>query len=149
MTELAVEESDWLSATGWECYHDHFIDFPEVSATLSAHLGKIIDIPLSLMYLSGTDMAERCRLYRGMDDGCNGVVVVGRPGGDLDRIKAKKKQWSKDFYLVDIQTEDISSTRIRNLMAKGGDLSALIPKPVAEYIKQKNITCTREPIERK
>lgn len=147
MIELATEKSDWLSASGWECSHKHFIDFPQVTAALAAHLAKIVDVPLSIMYLSGTDLAERCRLYEGnYSYWCNGVVVVGRPGGHLDRIKNRKKYWPKDFYLVDTLTEDISSTGIRNLMEKDGDISMLIPKPVAEYIKQNNITCTRAPL---
>ena len=43
--------------------------------------------------------------------------------------------YETELWLSDEKYADISSTRVREIIKSGGDLSALVPSEVAEYIK--------------
>ncbi len=64
-------------------------------------------------------------------------LVVDRPGTDKNELRAYIEQLKLDgaeILFVDLNTEDVSSTNLR----KGMD-SALVPKGVADYIKEKGL----------
>ncbi|MBE7058782.1 MAG: nicotinate-nucleotide adenylyltransferase [Ruminococcaceae bacterium] len=73
-------------------------------------------------------------------------VAMQRPGTQNESFALnleKARNAGAKVETVEIPQYDISSTNIRTAIAKGEDVSEYIPKPVNEYIKEKNIYTNR------
>lgn len=70
------------------------------------------------------------------------LVVVPRPGVPTPDIKALEKQIpgvARRVMVLDRPLVDISATEIRARVARGEDISGLVPVAVARYIKEKGL----------
>lgn len=77
-------------------------------------------------------VAQLCRL-----------LVVPRPGCDLREIKAEQRRLAARYglgsALLLTQGPDISSSSIREAVAQGQPIDALVPNAVAQFIKEKRL----------
>lgn len=71
------------------------------------------------------------------------MLVAPRPGDDLDEIHWFRRKLFADYGLESTLLAqpgpDISSTRVRALAREGKDIAALVPGPVAAYIKAQGL----------
>ncbi len=71
------------------------------------------------------------------------IVGDARPGCEnskLDSVIAEAQRlYGADVYKVDNRQFDISSSRIRQMICNGEDISELVPASVCEYIKANNL----------
>jgi len=84
-----------------------------------------------LYFIVGTDAAETFHKWRDADkilENCC-LVVVSRPGEN-------KGEHSRNYQYLDICQMDISSTKIREAVAKGCSISYLLPEAAAQYISK-------------
>lgn len=146
MVEAATQESDWLAVSSWESKQDSHLEFDEVSRIIRARLRAALGIPeLKLVYVCGTDMALACGLHHGSNlYYCDGVVTIARPCQDTEDLRNCRDTWSSDFFLVETQTMDISSSEIRERMCLGQCIDNFVPPPVQRYIRDNCITCRKE-----
>jgi nicotinic acid mononucleotide adenylyltransferase len=102
---------------------------------------------MSVKYVCGADLACKCGLFCGSNvDWCAGVIAVGRPGDSLGTPQLKKlmsrtpsRDLAKDFVLIDTDTEDISSTLVRQKLKAGEPIDDLVPPEVVQYIQNNDI----------
>ena len=71
------------------------------------------------------------------------LLVVPRPGCDLREIKEEQQQLAARYGLISAllltQGPDISSSGIREAVARGQMIDTLVPSAVARYIKDKGL----------
>jgi len=113
MVQAALEESDWISADGWEVNQERMVDFPEVAKHLANHLAtEFPEENIRVLYLCGADHASKCGLWRGRSD--YGVAVMKRPGY-RGGVPGRKYQ----VYSIDIGFGfDASSTQVRKAIVE-------------------------------
>jgi len=129
------EEYSWISVDEWECTQQYFKSFYQVVNSLDITFQKEFpEETFRVMYLCGADLILRCN---GMSSaGKFSIVAVGRPGYSepLQKlINCNSKM--KELFFVSKDTEDISSTLIRERLAEGKSVDDLTFKSVAEYLK--------------
>jgi len=149
MAEIAVSKSDWISISSWESLgNDRFITFYKVLEAVNNTLKeKFPDTIISIMYLCGADLIIRCN---GMDTvGEFGVVAVGRPGYS-DSVKKILTESASKLYFVAEDTEDISSTLIRNKIKNNEPIDDLTFPGVTQYMSthSKEFQFTETDVER-
>jgi len=71
-------------------------------------------------------------------------IVVGRPGRDPGRISGEDRNWAERIRdrgrLTTVELSvPVSSSRIRRLVREGKDFRSDLPRPVAEYIEERNL----------
>jgi len=125
MCELAIQsdpEFSWLAVDEWESTQQYFKSLYSVSH----HLDKAIreEFPnqsadkLGVMFLCGADLILRCGMMTSL--GSIPIVAVGRPGySQIVRGHLASSGKEKDIYFVPQDTEDVSSTKIRQRIANG------------------------------
>ena len=68
------------------------------------------------------------------------VVGLTRPGFQIDKSKAyQSRQRKYSLRTIEVNSPEISSTRVRNLIQDGVDVADLIPQEVNEYIKKEKL----------
>jgi nicotinate-nucleotide adenylyltransferase len=71
------------------------------------------------------------------------MMVAPRPGNDQGEIRWLQRKLFADFGLSSTLLKetgpDISSTRIRQMVRQGESIDALVPAPVARYIREKGL----------
>ena len=68
------------------------------------------------------------------------VVGLTRPGFQIDRSKSYlSRQRKYSLRTIEVNSPEISSTRVRNLIQEGVDVANLIPQEVNEYIKKEKL----------
>lgn len=78
-----------------------------------------------------------------IDECC--LSIMRRPGYDIPDLSEFEKPWGKDRVeklrrnMVETPLVDISSTKIRDRLAKGLDVEDMLAPAVAEYIRQHNL----------
>ena len=66
-------------------------------------------------------------------------LVFLRENDFSDKELYKLKEKGYEFEIMPLTFEDISSTEIREMAAKGLDLSKFVPQKVEEYIRQNEL----------
>ena len=68
------------------------------------------------------------------------VVGLTRPGFQIDRSKSYlSRQRKYSLRTIKVNSPEISSTTVRNLIQNGVDVTELIPQEVNEYIKKEKL----------
>tara|TARA_Y100001001_G_scaffold77289_1_gene75197 strand:+ start:24 stop:617 length:594 start_codon:yes stop_codon:yes gene_type:complete len=68
------------------------------------------------------------------------VVGLTRPGFQIDESKPYlSRQRKYSLRTIEVNSPEISSTRVRNLIQDGVDVADLIPQEVNEYIKKEKL----------
>mmetsp|Transcript_108145 Transcript_108145/g.334026 ORF Transcript_108145/g.334026 Transcript_108145/m.334026 type:complete len:243 (-) Transcript_108145:54-782(-) len=82
LARCAVADDPLVAIGAWEASVEGFRNFPEVADALQAELQAVCEreqlLTPAVFYACGTDMADRCGLYSGLEP--HGVVVVPRDG---------------------------------------------------------------------
>lgn len=101
------------------------------------------------VYIIGADtvgVAHQWRSFEEVAQMCS-FVVVGRPGTDLAVLESSmerlKREYGAEIRRVDAQGPEISSTEIREKVAKGESIVGLVPDAVAGYIREKGLYLCR------
>jgi nicotinic acid mononucleotide adenylyltransferase len=138
MVDLAIEEdpntSSWVVADPWESTQPHFISFYTVVQHLDQLLAeKYPNENIEVIFLCGADLVLRAGGLNKL--GKHSVVAVGRSGW----TEKVKEIGEKDLIFIEENTEDISSTQIREKIDKGEDLTSMTYKSVENYLKTTQI----------
>ncbi len=91
-------------------------------------------------FITGADMFLSLKKWYRSDDLIQKFkfIAIDRNGFFKDN---KNKQLFEEIlslasaFVVDVKTPDISSTLVRSIVQQNGDISGLVPKEVADYIK--------------
>ena len=90
-------------------------------------------------YLIGADTLTVLDSWRHFEKvaGMCTFAVIGRADepADMNRVHALEQQYGARFEVLPFNGPDISSTQIRDRVAKGEDISTLVPQGVADYIR--------------
>ncbi len=74
-------------------------------------------------------MAKLCKL-----------LVYPRDNRDIsDLVISRKKEYGAEIEIIDAECMEVSSTKIREMVGKGEDITGLVPTKVIEYIKEKGL----------
>lgn len=91
-------------------------------------------------YLIGADTLDVLESWRSFAEvaGMCTFAVVGRAEEDVDRFRVRmlEKRYGARFEILSFRGPDISSTKIRNLVAEGRSIAGLVPPPVEAYIAE-------------
>lgn len=96
-----------------------------------------------LLFVVGADCLEhvwRWRRAKEIAQLCT-VVAVARPGHDMGEAIAHLDARGMSFKVqsVNIETPDISSTQIRELVEQGASLDGLVPPSIERYIREHSL----------
>ena len=114
---------------------------PSYTVDTMAELGNQIGAGDKLYFILGWDnliqlpqwhepsrLVKLCRLVP--------VPRVGQPSPDLDSLEAAVPGLSQSIIMLDTPQIGISSSEIRDRVARGLSIHQLVPEPVERYIKQ-------------
>jgi nicotinic acid mononucleotide adenylyltransferase len=150
MCEKAIEEadsSDWLKVDRWESVcNSFFVDFPDVHESLVKYIRQSLPShKIRVLYLCGSDLFLRWGSFNDMMNQPKdlGIVVLVRH----DSISVKNSRHlvsdeNKGLWVIEtdtVETNDLSSTMIRQLKDKNQDFSHLTFKAVAQYMLDHNL----------
>jgi len=114
---------------------------PSYTVDTMAELGNQIGAGDKLYFILGWDnliqlpqwhepsrLVKLCRLVP--------VPRVGQPSPDLDSLEAAVPGLSQSIIMLDTPQIEISSSEIRDRVARGLSIHQLVPEPVERYIKE-------------
>jgi len=136
MLRLSLSGSNWIEATSWELNQQGFVDFPSVYRYFKLYFQNKLDVPFTLYYLCGSDHAYKCGLYRSSQIK---TIAVGRPG--YSNLKNVSK--CEDFHYLEDETNDFSSTIMRDALINGDSIEEYTYPSVIDYMRENNITITK------
>ena len=140
MTRLAVEQDPgfWVS--------DMELRRPGRTYTVDTLMALLTEDPArELYYLIGADTLFQFPSWKTAHKVATlcSMLVVPRPGTDLVEVRWFMRKLFADFglatSLLSQPGPDISSTLIRERVQAGEDISALVPRAVAQYIAEKGL----------
>jgi nicotinate-nucleotide adenylyltransferase len=104
-----------------------------------AELDRFYDGAVALYFIAGADAVLNLDTWQGLDrlPGLAQIIVVNRPGFDLDALKPGPK-WP-DVSRVEIPGVHISSTELRKRVRTGRPIEHLVPADVATYIRDQGL----------
>ena len=97
---------------------------------LKRQYGSLVDI----YFITGSDSAPELESWKnieGLKSICT-LVIATRPGFEV-------KERPSDTEYIEVETPDISSTGVRELVSGAADIEGLVPEAVAAYIGQKGL----------
>lgn len=150
MCELACNEaSSWLMVDPWEAiqpdYQPTAVVLDHFAHSINTLLGGISGgIPARIMLLGGSDLLQTMSqpgVWSPADLahilGDYGLLVVERNGTDVSEALAPLARWQDNIWIVrQLIANDISSTRIRQLIRQGMSVRYLLPGVVVDYIRE-------------
>ena len=104
------------------------------------------------MYIIGADTVRVLHKWRNFEKvaGMCEFAAVGRPGFDAASMQERAdwlaQEYGAKIHLLDVCGPDISSTDIRNAVAEGRSIDALVPSAVAEYIRERGLYLSGMPL---
>jgi len=133
MCEISVQSSSWLAVSGWEASQDTFVDFPSVTRLHDAVLKRHFpDTFIFVLYLCGADHIIKCRMFYGSN--FFGIAAICRPSYSEKMRSIIKVGPQERFYLIDGETEDISSTEIRKRLKSGEPIENLMHPDASKFL---------------
>ena len=148
MTELAVEDIDYMKASSFE------LGIKGNTYTSDTILRLKKEYPDDEFYfIMGADSLFKLESWRRPDILLKNAVILcaGREQAsdevsleeEISRLKDKYRALKPDIRPMSCENIDISSTEIRELLNSGGDASGLLPDKVLEFIKKNSLykTC--------
>ncbi|RPB11217.1 Nucleotidylyl transferase [Morchella conica CCBAS932] len=149
MCELACNEaSTWLMVDPWEAvqpdYQPTAVVLDHFAHCINDTLGGISGVPAKIMLLGGSDLLQTMSqpgVWSAADLahilGDYGLLVVERNGTDVSEALAPLARWQDNIWIVrQLIANDISSTRIRQLIRQGMSVRYLLPGVVVDYIRE-------------
>ena len=137
MVELAVQDSgalvsDWELCRAQKSYSvdmiKHFMEvYPEDELYFIIGADSFYDLPSWWHY---RELLTLCSF-----------IVIARPDTEKDKLLARFEGTEtppRVYFLEDILM-DISSTRIREMVSEGKNISRLVPRPVQNYIENRGL----------
>lgn len=120
--------------------------------TLKA-LRKAQTEPTDYFFIIGGDSVPELRTWKNIEELARlcTLVVVPRPGWDIERIAAEElglPEWVTEGLLrhvVSAPLIGISSTEVRERIRRGESIRYLVPRPVEEYILEHQLYTTAPP----
>jgi len=122
---------------------------PSYTVDTMAELGSQIGTEDKLFFILGWDnliqlpqwhepsrLVKLCRLVP--------VPRVGHPSPDLDSLEAAVPGLSQSLIMLDTPQIEISSSEIRDRVARGLSIHQLVPEPVERYIKEHRLYLREE-----
>lgn len=68
------------------------------------------------------------------------LLVYPRENSDItDLVIKRREQYNAKIEIIDAKQMDVSSTKIREMVCRGEDITGLVPEKVIEYIKEKGL----------
>jgi nicotinate-nucleotide adenylyltransferase len=132
MVRLALESYDAFEISTYE------IDKHDVSYSIETigHFKEKYGQDAELYFLTGSDWAGDLSTWKNIDQilGLVHFVIASRPGGS-----EKKSPYEDKITRITIPALDISSSNIRDQIKKREPIEHLVPAPVVQYIKTKNL----------
>ncbi|XAR67364.1 Nicotinate-nucleotide adenylyltransferase [Bertholletia excelsa] len=153
MCHLACRSSDFIMVDPWEANQETFQRTLTVLCRIKntlAESGRIPGESLKVMLVCGSDLLESFRIPgfwipEQVRSICRdfGVVCIRREGQNIDEIVSKDvilSEYKNNIKVVDERVPNqISSTRIRECIARGLSIKYLTDDGVTDYIKQHNL----------
>ena len=138
MTELAVSGIDRAEVSDYE------IKQPELSYTINTlrAMKKSFDRETRIYFIIGTDAFLKIEKWKEPEEllADYSFVIGSRPGYKDYELKKHilkmQKLYNADIIKIENKQVDISSTEIREKLAKCEDVSEFLPEPVERYIKE-------------
>lgn len=156
MIRLATQASPFLAPDGWEGAQQGFRDFPVVARALQTRLRADYSLPVTVLYLCGSDHVKKCGLQNGMHVVCGQpevpVVCMARKdcgikgsGGDWRMQETYGRQGDSGsrgrmgtgLIVLNVPPEaaaDTSSTQVRERLAKNLSLDGLVHPDVEVFL---------------
>lgn len=152
MCTLAVETASALMVDPWEAIKDEYTP----TARVLDHLDEEINVrrqgvptkdgqrkPVRIALLAGADLIGTMSIPGVWSEpdldhilGKYGSFIVERTGTDSEEALKTLQKWISNIYVVkQFIPNDISSTKIRYLLAKQMSIRYLVPDSVVEYIE--------------
>ncbi|KAL1850614.1 Nicotinamide/nicotinic acid mononucleotide adenylyltransferase 1 [Paecilomyces lecythidis] len=161
MCQLAVQTSKWINTDPWEAIQPDYLPTAKVldhfEYEINSVLGGIEDASgkrakARIALLAGADLIETMSspdLWTETDLqhilGDFGVFVVERAGTDLNDALNSLKKWEHNIHRIpQVVPNEISSTKIRNLVQQRMSVEYLIPKGVIEYVEENGLYMDEE-----
>lgn len=150
MCRLGVQSSPWLQVDDWEAQQAAWSTTAEVLGSFRDRLARAGHGRLEVMLVSGADLVRSFAvpgLWLAADQhrilGEHGLVVVERAGTDLSEdILHSPVLWQhrRRLWLVKQHvSNDVSSSKVRLLVARGLSVAYLLPDSVIAYIHQEGL----------
>lgn len=95
---------------------------------------KVAEPGNEFCYILGMDAVKTLEKWRGIDEirGLVKFAAIGRPGFDAGQVP-------EGIGIIPVQGRDISSGRVRSLVAEGLPIDGLVPDRVAVYIREQGL----------
>jgi nicotinate-nucleotide adenylyltransferase len=136
MTKLALEGNSHFSVSDIELKKEGLSYTVETLRRL-----KELREDAEIYFLTGSDVLDEITTWKDPEEIYRlATIVIGvRPGfGQFD----PEDHFAKKSVIVRITGVDVSSTQIREKVAKGESIRYLVPSKVEEYIKKENLYAT-------
>jgi nicotinamide mononucleotide adenylyltransferase len=141
MCKLATLGSTWIQVDSWEAEREEYTGTLDLLKHVDSSLKTMTDVPVVPMFLAGTDLVETFKNTDSWDPqdvhrillefGC---VTIERGVTNLMR-----NDRPGIHHVPQTVPNDISSTRVRDLLYQGMSVKYLIPDKVLEYIKDHSL----------
>lgn len=104
-----------------------------------------MDPDVEWVYIIGADTVNVVHHWRNFPEVAQmcSFAAVSRPGFEDDELRIQARKLSEEYgaliCFLNVSGPDISSTEIRNAVAQGRSIDEMVPKSVAEYIREKGL----------
>lgn len=138
MARLAISGNDRLAVSSIEAHRRGITYTADTARELSGTILPSVDISLII----GSDSYLTFPLWRESDfiASCFKLLVIMRPGDDIEAVRAlTQAHGNYHVDVIDCPLVDISSSLLRDMVARGKSIRYLTEGNVCEYIKDKGL----------
>ncbi len=137
MVELAIKEYPFFDVSAIEYTRNK----PSYTYDTVVQINEIVKPKEKIHIIIGTDAFIKIETWHNADklkELVNFILFIRKDNFDETPFKILKEK-GYNYKLMMMPYFDISSTEIRNKIRQNIDVSDILPKKVAEYIKQNNV----------